>query len=75
MKEKIKNWLDMPITKRGCVKIFKWCFALSTLAFAVLMCYNYIEDIKAFFEKVIDKVKAVLGFDKTDSKDSNEFDV
>lgn len=75
MKEKIKNWLDMPITKRGCVKIFGWSFAFAVLAFTVLMCYNYIEEIKEFFEKVMDKVKTKLRLNKTNSEDSSEFDV
>lgn len=75
MKEKINNWLDKPVTVRGYLKTCGWSFAISILIYVVLICYIYIDEIKDFFEEVIGKIKARLSLNKTDSKDSSEFDV
>lgn len=75
MKEKINNWLDKPITWRDSFRAGCWSMVITIVIYAIAIAYIYIDDIKDFFEEVIDKIKAKLGLNKTNSKDSSEFDV
>lgn len=75
MKERLNNWLDKPVTVRGYLKTCGWSLAISVIIYTIIACYIYIDEIKDFFEEVTSKIKARLGFDKTNSEDSSEFDV
>lgn len=73
MKEKISNWLDKPVTWRDSFRAGMWSMIITIVIYAIAIAYIYIDDIKDFFEEVTDKIKARLGFNKTNSEDSNEF--